>query len=62
MLVHAAETCARWTGFTRAGGKFHFRSREGWRSLLTASGLVVAEERPELGLFSNLVLLCRKNQ
>lgn len=62
LLVHAAETCARWTGFTRAGTKFFFRSREGWRSLLTLSGLVVAEERPELGLFSNLVLLCRKDR
>jgi predicted exporter len=62
VLVHAAEACARWTGFTRAGGKFSFRTREGWRSLLTESGLVVEEERSELGLFSNLVLLCRKER
>lgn len=61
-LVHAAETCARWTGFTRAGTEFFFRSRQGWRSLLASCGLVVAEERPDLGLFSNLVLVCRRDR
>jgi SAM-dependent methyltransferase len=59
-LVHAGETFARRIGFTRARRGFCFRTRDGWRSLVTSVGLVIVSERPDLGVLSNLVLVCRK--
>jgi len=59
-LVAAGEALACRLGFTRQPGRHHFRTSEGWRRLLEGCGLVVEESRPDLGLLSNLVLVCRK--
>ena len=59
-FVHVGEALARRTGFTRAGRELHFQAREGWLDLLAGCGFSVVSEHPELGLFSNLLLVCRK--
>jgi len=59
-LVQAAESMAHAIGFTKSGGEFHFRTLEAWRALLCECGFVVEAERPDLGLLSNVTLLCRK--
>jgi len=59
-LVHAAEWLALRSGFTRSHGRLHFHDEAGWRRLLAECGLRVESARPELGLLSNLVLVCSR--
>src|SRR6185503_4758224 len=61
-LVHAAEALARLTGFTRMPGKMLFHGEEKWRRLLGECGFRVESAHPELGLLSNLVLVCSRTE
>ena len=58
--VFAQEWIAIRTGFTKSHGKFLFRSESEWKALLAESGFEVQSTRPDLGRFSNLVLVCRR--
>ena len=49
--VHFWEAVSKLTGFTRAGDNFHFRTRDGWLTLLSECGLEVAAERAEHAIF-----------
>jgi hypothetical protein len=60
-IVHAAEALARATGFTRMSGRMLFHTEDGWRRLLSACGFRVESSHPELGLLSNLVLVCSRS-
>ena len=59
-IVRGAESLALLSGFTRASGKLNFHSEEVWRRLLGECGFSVESAHPELGLFSNLVLICSR--
>ena len=58
--VFAQEWLATRTGFTESHGGFLFRSADGWKALLEREGFEVQDTRPDLGQFSNLVLVCRR--
>jgi chemotaxis methyl-accepting protein methylase len=56
------EKLATGTGFTRAGKKgLHFRSPDGWKTLLSEAGFEVTPERCSHFLFADILYVCRKN-